>query len=81
MTVSTLYTNLGDEAICHGIEETEVSLVITSHSLLSKLQSNMAAGKCSKVKTVIYMEDPLFKTNTEGFPEDVTVLSFNDVLK
>ena len=58
-----------------------MSLVITSHSLLPKLQSNIAAGKCSKVKTVIYMEDPLFKTNTEGFPQDVNVLSFNAVLK
>ena len=24
MMVTTLYTNLGDEAICHGIQETEV---------------------------------------------------------
>ena len=37
--VSTMYTNLGDEAVCHGINETQVSVVITSHALLPKLRT------------------------------------------
>ena len=32
----TLYTNLGEEAVVHGLEETEAELVITSHELLPK---------------------------------------------
>ena len=99
LMVSTLYTNLGDDAICHGILETEVcfyifnlydvfefilfqvSTVITSHSLLPKLKAILASGKCPKVQTVIYMEDSLFKTDTDGFPENVKVLSFQSVLR
>jgi len=34
----TLYATLGDEAIVHGISETECSIVITSNELLPKFQ-------------------------------------------
>ena len=34
--VVTMYTNLGEEAVVHGLVETESSLVITSHELLPK---------------------------------------------
>jgi len=76
--VSTLYTNLGDEAICHGINETEVSLVITSSALLPKFKNILE--NCPKVKHVIFIEDPLFKTNTEGFKEGVEIISFQSVV-
>ena len=36
--IVTLYTNLGDEAIIHGINETEVTHIITSHELLPKFR-------------------------------------------
>ena len=100
LMVTTLYTNLGDEAICHGIQETEVgqqqhrvrcrsavrdavqvSLVITSHSLLPKLRAILTSGKCPRVETVIFMEDPNFSTDTEGFPESVKVFSFQSVVR
>ena len=79
IVVSTLYTNLGEEAVCHGINETEVSLVITSHSLLPKFKNILE--KCPKVTHVIFIEDPLFSTNTEGFKEGVQILSFQSVVK
>lgn len=37
-TVATLYATLGDEGIVHGINETEVTHVITNFDLLPKLQ-------------------------------------------
>jgi len=77
--VSTLYTNLGDEAVCHGINETEVSVVITTHALLPKFKTILS--NCPKVKHVIFIEDPLFNTNTEGFKEDVEIFSFQSVVK
>ena len=40
LTVVTLYSTLGEEAIKHGIQESEVSIVITSQELLSKLEVN-----------------------------------------
>ena len=36
MPIVTLYANLGDDALIHGIIETEVSCVITSQELLPK---------------------------------------------
>jgi len=38
LTVVTLYSTLGEEAVKHGLNESEVSTIITSHELLSKLE-------------------------------------------
>lgn len=37
--IVTLYATLGEEALIHGINETEVSCVITSHELLPKFRN------------------------------------------
>ena len=79
MILTTLYTNLGDEAVAHGINETEVSMVVTSHSLLPKFKTLLE--KCPKVTQIIYIEDQIFKTNTDGFKEGVNILSFQSVVK
>ena len=82
MIVSTLYTNLGEEAVSHGLRETEVSVVITSHTLLPTLRSILSSGKCPLVKHVIYMEDPLFSSSpeVERFPDQISVRSFQSVV-
>jgi len=77
--VSTLYTNLGDDAIIHGINETEVNLVVTSHELMPKFRTMLE--RCPKVKTLVYMEDQLIPTDTIGYKEGVRILPFKDVLK
>ena len=59
----------------------QVSLIITSHSLLPNLKESFNSGKCPNVKIIIYMEDPLFKTDTTGFPDDVNIVSFDSVLR
>lgn len=38
LTVVTLYSTLGEEAVKHGINESQVSIIITSNELLSKLE-------------------------------------------
>lgn len=77
--VVTIYATLGEDAIAHGINETEVSLVITTHELLSKFKTILKS--VPKVKTIIYMEDQLSETNTDGLGEDVNIISFNEVVK
>ena len=77
--VVTLYTNLGEEAVVHGLNETGAELVITSHELLPKFRSILAANK-DKVKTIVYMESPLHRTPTLGFRDDVTIVSFWEVI-
>ena len=39
MPLVTLYATLGDEALVHGINETEVSCVITTQELLPKFKN------------------------------------------
>nr|XP_031846229.1 long-chain-fatty-acid--CoA ligase 4 isoform X2 [Nomia melanderi]XP_031846237.1 long-chain-fatty-acid--CoA ligase 4 isoform X2 [Nomia melanderi]XP_031846247.1 long-chain-fatty-acid--CoA ligase 4 isoform X2 [Nomia melanderi] len=79
LTVVTIYATLGDDAIAHGINETEVDTVITSHDLLPKFQRLLE--KISVVKTIIYMEDQLKPTNTTGYKDGVRLIPFSDVIK
>ncbi|XP_046419007.1 fatty acid CoA ligase Acsl3 isoform X1 [Neodiprion fabricii] len=77
--IVTIYATLGDEAIAHGINETEVDTVITSHDLLPKFKRLLELAP--KIKTVIFMEDQLKPTNTSGYKDGVTLVPFSDVIK
>ncbi|KRT78590.1 AMP-binding protein [Oryctes borbonicus] len=76
--VVTLYATLGDEAIAHGINETEVTTVITSYDLMPKFKSILKHTPL--VKTLIYMEDQLKELNSNEYDRDVKILKFTDVL-
>jgi long-chain acyl-CoA synthetase len=78
MYVTTLYTNLGDDAIIHGINETEVDCVITSYDLLPKFHTMLA--KCPRVKTLIVMEDQIHQVDMTGYQEDVKIIQFQSVV-
>ena len=54
----TLYANLGDDAIVHGINQTEVTHVITTHDLLPKFKSVLQ--RTPSVKVMIFLEDQVF---------------------
>ena len=43
MTLVTLYATLGDDALIHGINETEVTCIITSQDLLPKFKNILPA--------------------------------------
>lgn len=77
--VVTLYVNLGIEAIAHGINETECTLIVTSHDMLPKFKEILQLTP--RVKTMIYMEDQLAKTDITSYREDVKILPFKSVLK
>ncbi|XP_015123836.1 long-chain-fatty-acid--CoA ligase 4 isoform X1 [Diachasma alloeum] len=79
LSVVTIYATLGDEAIAHGINETEVDTVITSHELLSKFKRLLSLAPA--VKNIIYMEDQLVPSETVGFKEGVSLIPFSDVIK
>lgn len=78
-TVVTIYATLGDDAIAHGINETEVDTVITSHDLLPKFKRLL--DMIPTVKTVIYMEDQLKPTDTKGYKDGIRLVPFSDVIK
>lgn len=77
-TVVTIYATLGEEGITHGVNETEVSVIITSHELMPKLKSVLKT--IPKVETIIYFEDQLHKTDTTGFG-NVKIIPFSEVCK
>lgn len=69
---------MGDDAIAHGINETEVTTVITSHDLLPKFKNILAMTP--KVNTLIYMEDQLKKTESDGYKDGVKIIPFQQVI-
>lgn len=79
LTVVTIYTTLGDEAVAHGINETEVDTVITSHELLPKFKKLLQM--VPDVKNIIYMEDQLKPTETDGYKAGVRLIPFSDIIK
>lgn len=79
MPLVTIYATLGDEGIAHGINETEVDMVITSHELLPKFKTVL--GITPNVKKIIFMEDQLHKTDVTGFKEGVQIIPFSTVIE
>lgn len=77
--VVTIYATLGDEGVAHGINETEVTTVITSHDLLPKFRGLLKM--VPKIDTIIFMEDQLEKTDTSGFKEGVRIIPYTQVIE
>ncbi|KAL7012110.1 hypothetical protein ACKWTF_014638 [Chironomus riparius] len=76
--VATIYATLGEDGITHAINQTEVSVVITSHDLMPKLKNVIKT--VPKITTVIYFEDPLSSTDVKGMG-DVKVFGYNEVVE
>merc|ERR1719347_1219477 len=76
--VSTVYTNLGDDAICHGFNETEVSVVITSSTLLPKFKTILSS--CPHIKHVIVIKDQIDTCDRTLDTCDVSLHTFYDVV-
>nr|KAJ0214403.1 hypothetical protein LSAT_V11C400209480 [Lactuca sativa] len=55
LTVVTMYASLGEEAICHSLNETEVTTVICGNKELKKLVD--ISGQIDTVERVICMDD------------------------
>jgi len=77
--VVTLYTNLGDEAIIHAINQTEVEIVITTHDLLPKFKRIL--HKTPKVACLVYMEDQIHKTDISEYKSEVEIIAFKEVIE
>lgn len=55
-TIATLYTTLGEDGIIHGINETEVTHIVTTHDVVPKLKKFRNDRMIPRVKTIIYIE-------------------------
>ncbi|XP_072981743.1 long chain acyl-CoA synthetase 9, chloroplastic [Typha angustifolia] len=68
ITVVTIYASLGEEALCHSLNETEVTTVICGRKELKKLID--ISGQLDTVNRVIYLND-------EGVPTEVSLAKKN----
>ncbi|KAB2076579.1 hypothetical protein ERO13_A06G044700v2 [Gossypium hirsutum] len=73
VTVVTIYASLGEEALCHSLNETEVTTVISGNKELKKLVN--ISGQLDTVTRVICMDDE-FPSSANG---RWTISSFADV--
>ena len=76
--ICTVYTNLGNDAVIHAINETEVQYIITSQELLPKFKELLP--HLPFIKTIIYMKD----NHTESQPElklkPIEIHTFDDLV-
>ena len=77
--VVTLYTNLGEEAIVHAINQTEVKIVITTHELMPKFKQILA--KTPKVACIIFMEDQINETDRTNYKTGVEIIGYKEVIE
>lgn len=77
-TIVTIYATLGEDGITHGVNETEVDTIITSHELLPKLRSMLKT--IPLVKRIIFFEDQLVETDTSGFG-DIKVMAYRSIVQ
>lgn len=75
----TLYATLGEDAVVHGLNETESTVVLTSEELLPKFKSIL--NKTPHVLHLIYMEHPFKKIDSTGYHSRVSVHAFCDVIE
>jgi len=75
----TLYATLGEDALIHGINETEVTCVITSQELLPKFKNILPCTP--NVTVLIAIEDALKPLDLKGYGDSVKVLPYREVVR
>lgn len=75
--VVTLYATLGPDAIVHGVNEADVSYIITSAQLLPKFKGLM--DRMPKVTHIIYIPTQRPHQQDKDIPKHVKLLSMDEV--
>ncbi|KAH7576599.1 hypothetical protein ACOSP7_002951 [Xanthoceras sorbifolium] len=79
VTVVTIYASLGEDALIHSLNETQVTTLICESKQFKKLSAIRSSLKT--IKNVIYFEDDGSETDISGSLGNWTVSSFSDVEK
>ncbi|KAK3034012.1 hypothetical protein RJ639_033297 [Escallonia herrerae] len=77
ITVVTIYASLGDDALIHSLNETQVSTLICDYKQLKKLAA--VSSSLKTIKNVIYFEDN--EAESSGNISNWTVSAFSEVEK
>ncbi|CAF1414864.1 unnamed protein product, partial [Adineta steineri] len=73
LTLVTLYSTLGEDAIKFGINQSKVKIVITSYELIPKLKN--ISDETEEVRYIIYFP-PILKTESVKLPETKNNIQF-----
>ncbi|CAG2113604.1 unnamed protein product [Medioppia subpectinata] len=81
-SVVTLFSNLGDEGIVYGINQTEIKLMIVSCDLMPKIRSLIT--QIPTVETIVYIEHKnlhkdITTSQVNGFPDNIRLQSLQEV--
>ncbi len=69
---------LGDDGIVHGMNQTEIKVMITSSDLLPKVKSLLS--QTPTVSTIVYING--YETpNTDDFPQNINLISLKEIEK
>ncbi|KAE9605183.1 hypothetical protein Lal_00025565 [Lupinus albus] len=80
ITVVTIYASLGEDALIHSLNETQVSTLICDSKQLRKLDA--IKSRLTSVQNIIYFEDDSEEENAfSGSLSDWTIASFSEVEK
>ncbi|XP_071906669.1 long chain acyl-CoA synthetase 8 isoform X2 [Coffea arabica] len=81
VTVVTIYASLGDDALIHSLNETQVSTLICDSKQLKKLAA--VSSSLKTIRNIVYFEDgeASSDSNTSGNISNWTVFSFSEVEK
>jgi len=77
LTVVTIYASLGEDALVHSLNETQVSTLICDSKQLKKLPA--ISSKLQSLKHIIYIEDEPVEAETLNQMNLWTTLSFTEV--
>jgi len=76
-TLVTLYATLGEDAVVHGINEADVTHIVTTGDLLPKFKNIL--NRMPQVTHLVYMEEQGKLAQLDGFPSNITVHSMKQV--
>jgi len=71
--LATLYSTLGDDAVVHGLEQTEASVIFTSDELISKVVGLL--DRCPLVKDIIFFSNGVFQKHSGKPVSDLSRLT------
>ncbi|PUZ69830.1 hypothetical protein GQ55_2G147900 [Panicum hallii var. hallii] len=77
LTVVTIYASLGEDALVHSLNETQVSTLICDSKQLKKLPA--ISSKLQSLRHIIYIEDEPVEAETPNQMNLWTTLSFTEV--
>ncbi|XP_075264388.1 long-chain-fatty-acid--CoA ligase 4-like [Convolutriloba macropyga] len=81
LTVVTLYSTLSEEAVLHGIVESEASILVASADGLCKIKRIERERSSHNVSTIVWFPNQIDKVTKSEFPKNIEVFNYEQCLQ